>query len=1544
MLHQETLKCLQIAENFEERTFQESPNKEIYFDKMSKKMAEIHQRRQQAAQAAMQGNQMGVPMPMGNVMGMPQNGMGNMGNMQNLGLGNGMNMNMNNMNNMGMGMNMNGMGNNGMAMAMQNQMGANGQQNPNFPAQLQRQMQPSPIPQQNQQLPNNTLDPSALQNTQMQNQNQMMRQQMMNQSIQQQASQPKQPPNMNATAPMGGGGAIGNDVVNNAKRIYDSLSEEKKNQMRAGFMNNLNEQQKASVAKDGDPLFKFLIMKSKEQKQRQAQMNQQNGGNMQMGNNNVMGVNANSAQQTPASQPGGSNNFDFSSIMGQQQNAIKSQESGEQVVPASNNNMGVGQMNMSQGVNPQQLLANQNNQGGNTNNQMQFLAMQQRMAQQRQMALQNQMQQQGMGSQQAQNQSQSQLHGQRGGLNTPNALNGGQVNSPAMNMNMLNRPMAPPGQTTPSTPQPNRPQMPQTPVNPANQLVQHHQSMINQNNTQVNQRGQGPTPQQQLMMANLPEPLKQRFAGLAPEQMQQVLQRIRENPTQYAAIAQGLQNGGPGMMQQNMGMGGPQVGSQQQMMQGMPPNMSNAVPAFNSQPPANQSQQQQQQQQGPNNAQPNHMQKMQQQQAQALRQRAMDLGEYAKPVPQNLGIQLPSEARTWGDIKRHIQENQGVMPPNLLEKLHTLQQQWYTAHPEDFRLAMTQLQAQMRGQHMQAQQSQQQMPPSARPPSAQPAPNGQAPPAQMVPPNAQMQQQQQANQSGSVLNVNQMQLKQPTPEQIQMFRQNTPNAANMTDVEIRNALMRRRQQGLAAHQQQAQQAHQMQQAANIRRAQALAGGGPAPVPDANLQQQQKQQRPAQQQQQPPIQQMNTQGQKRQQSGSDDVMEIPNPNQQPSMNNAQRQGAPQMPQGPFKFPTKTELEKMDPPQKLMVMERMRQMDAFRKAQGGLVNPQGAAAAQQPQTQVQQPAGAQQKQPGQPQSGPGVTAPEMQALENKVKALWEEVKRTTPKGPPITLDSEGLTQVQVSLKRLWAAVKNLDRTFFPALRAQQFGEERVKQAMRAKIIVEQNSADSEGTTKDYLSVSPAELRKLEVFIGQYFTALRDLKNRQDAARAAAAGTNPAQQQAAQTAAQPAKPPPPAAPLRKQSQSHARKQSAANKAPPAPTDNTKTFDWGGAQSPQGVPKYENTRSELTADKLKLPPQKKRRTGGQAGSAESTPAATISTPQGAGASPSVTGTKAQAAGQPTKLQPQVKVEAPKFRCDDPLCEYSIRGFDTQEQLKQHNETTHKPVEDPLQFLQDVLTASEKTLQIEKPAIAQKAVPQQHGKPMPIVAMKKEGQTPDAKTETITPRLASALGKATAKPTPMQGKKVADAKTSDQVAEVPEKEKTLLESMAAKIGYDLPVCEAPRPSTPPPVVMYENSIFEDLMMNNGIADGSNWFDYTADLRDAHWDLHPELESSPEPTPSDGTSQSSRESDVSQSERLRINFEWDAFGNGDTAVPEGLLQSLDIGLGGDGAMVDANGKETKTDEQFNWSDDMSSWDALFGPNAGLDDEPVGMVF
>ena len=1534
MLHQETMKCISIAESFEERTLHESANKEIYMDKMSKKMAEITQKREQAARN-LQANQFGMPMNNNN-MGMPPNVMGNLNNMQNGGMG-GMNMNMSNMG-MGMGMNLNtNMGNNSMGMGMPN----GGQQN--FPAQLQRQMQPSPIPpQRNQQPPNNTLDPAALQNPQMPQQ--MPQQQMpnMNQNMSQQTPRQQQPPsmsmNMNGQAAIPGGVPSGPEIIAHAQRQYDSIPEERKTQMRSSLMATMNDQQKANASKDGDPLFKFMISKAKEAliKQRQVRLSQgaaQTGVGMQMGNNN-----ANVVQQTPVSQAGAPN-FDFANIMGQQANAIKLQESGEQVVPASNNtSMGLnGQVNMSQGVNPQQLLANQNNQGGPNAQQMQYLAMQQRMQQekQRQINMQNQMaQQQSMAQQQ---QAQNQLRGQPGGLNAPNALNGGQVNSPSMNMNMLNRPMAPPGQAAPSTPQPNRPQnMPQTPANPASQLAQHYQSMVNQNNVQMNQGGQGLTPQQQqVLISRLPQEVKEKLAKVPAEQLSTILQRMRDNPQQFGPMLAGLQ-GGVSMPQQNM-----QMGNQQSMMSGMPPNMSNAVPAFNSQPPQNQDQAHQ-----GTNDQAGFITKAQTAQQMIMRQRAMDLKEFPKPVLHNLGIQVPPEVRNWGELRQHIQRNQAVLPPDLLQKLGIHQQQWYNAHPEEVKAAMLAFQQLMRNvsqQKAQAQQQQQQQlqqaPPSSRPQSAAPAPNGQAPPAQMVAPSAPMQQQ--PNPNLSFMNLNQLQIRNPGPDDIQNFRQNVPNSGNMSDDQIRATMMRRMQQHRAQQQQQLQQA-QMQ------RAQALANGQLTGALQAAPQQQP--QRPAQQQQ-APNQQMNVQGQKRQQSGSDDVMEIPNPNQpqmhmsQPAATQPNQQGQPQMPAG---MPSREQMAKMDQQQRLLFIQKMKQMDALRKAQ--YVH-QGATAQQQQQPQPQQASTLPQQQSAtsgqqqQPTGMPGVSAEEFKQVENRIKQLWLEVQKATPKGPPMQLDSQGIELVTTSLRKLWPAVMNLDRTFYPALLAPHIGEARVREAMKAKITVQQNAIDDKGTVREYISVSPQDIKKQEVFIGQYFTALKEIKARQDAVRAqaqAASGVTQAQQAPAQKVTQAAKPPQPQAPAppeRKASQqSHARKASAANKAPPAPTEN-KTFDWG-AQSPHGVPKYEPTRSELTADKLKLPPQKKRRTAQQADSQEPTPPAQTTTPQAAGSSPNVAGVKSQTAEQAKKLQAQPKVEAPRFKCDDSMCEASIRGFETEEMLRQHKETEHKPVEDPFKLLEDALSTAEKSLKAEKPAVAPKAPAQPRGKPVLSgkSALKKDGLTPDIKTENGAQRPGS-VGKGAAKSTVTPaGKKGADTKRPDSAVDVPEKEKTLLESMANKIAFDLP---APEPTQPDAPIDPTQDIFEDLLMGVQTADGHTFLDDWTDLQDfsnvTDWGLRPEPESSPSLTPSEGT-QSSRASDISQTERLRINLEWDAFGNGDTGVPEVLLQTL--GLGEDAVMVDAGaGKkdddEKKADDPLDWHSDLMNWDSMFGANAGL---------
>ena len=113
------------------------------------------------------------------------------------------------------------------------------------------------------------------------------------------------------------------------------------------------------------------------------------------------------------------------------------------------------------------------------------------------------------------------------------------------------------------------------------------------------------------------------------------------------------------------------------------------------------------------------------------------------------------------------------------------------------------------------------------------------------------------------------------------------------------------------------------------------------------------------------------------------------------------------------------------------------------------------------------------------------------------------------------------------------------------------------------------------------------------------------------------------------------------------------------------------------------------------------------------------------------------------------------------------------------------------------------------------------------------------------------------------------------------------------------------------------------------------------------WGLRPDdvagVPSSPETTPK--SSSASLNSDVSGSDNLRINFEWDAFGNGDVAVPEMLnaaVSGLGLGTGEPSTSTEhattgqdqqaANEKkdDEKTVDPFEWSvDNNVSWDNIF---------------
>jgi hypothetical protein len=138
-------------------------------------------------------------------------------------------------------------------------------------------------------------------------------------------------------------------------------------------------------------------------------------------------------------------------------------------------------------------------------------------------------------------------------------------------------------------------------------------------------------------------------------------------------------------------------------------------------------------------------------------------------------------------------------------------------------------------------------------------------------------------------------------------------------------------------------------------------------------------------------------------------------------------------------------------------------------------------------------------------------------------------------------------------------------------------------------------------------------------------------------------------------------------------------------------------------------------------------------------------------------------------------------------------------------------------------------------------------------------------------------------------------------------------------------------------------------------------FDDPTGARVTDWGLRPDdatgAHSSPETTPK--SSSASLNSDVSGGDNLRINFEWDAFGNGDVAVPE-MLNAAVSGLGlGSGessksaehgaANQDQDTAQSKKDDEktvdaFEWSADNDvSWDNIFA-SQGNDGVQFDMSF
>ncbi|KAL2350862.1 hypothetical protein BJ546DRAFT_954331 [Cryomyces antarcticus] len=1418
-----------------------------------------------------------------------------------------------------------------------------------FPPQLQHQMQASPIPP----LPPNTasmgMNNSNLQATMLANQP---------------AQQGVLPPGTHLTPAENG------NINRLAQQMVQNTPIETLNMLRKTVIEKMTPQQRQSFHNQNmDPVLQHFrraagrLLQAKAQQQQQArsaalQVGQgQEPGAVLGGMRPQTAMSQRSAQQpqTTQGQPGGQE-FDPTQFLGQQAEGLRSQDAGQLVVPASNNvNPQLG--NFSQAGVPQIPNQTMGVPGQMANpmaqRQQQFLNAQQAQRDQglRVSQMQANVQNQALNVAQAQAHANS-LRGQPGGMNASQPT----LQSPAMSM--LNRPMGPSGQPPNVTPQQRAqqrvPQMAQhSPAQADAQLAAQAQQQAQQRMAAAQGQQFGIRNNSLQIPAHYPTSMKQQLANLPDQAVRDLLAKFNSNnpSNQFAQYSQTGQQINP-----------------QPMQNGQLANVSMNAPGSNLPSGI-----QQGHQQGPGvpvNPQMALQQRMLHQQAMQMRQ--MDLGPFPPHLlSQSVFQSLPEDVKTWGQLKEWTQQNP-TLPEGTVDKLRQYQQ----------------LQLNQFRNHAQNAQAQQNAPPVSNggPRPAQ-QPGGQAPQAQMVP-SGNSQAQMQPRMGMQQGQLGELPFSPPTLQEIQQVRARLPQLQNAPDDAIRaminkqklsqlqkmdpaafqryvayNAALRQQQQAaMRQAQQQSQQPPQNQvmqpgqpQAQQQRLQQPNQPSQPPPPsklaqpppPSKSARPPQATQQPGPPPQAAPSTLVVQQGQKGQKRpNNDDVVEIANPNiTPPKAQQATKMQATSSQQRPMNL-TAQQLSQLTPEQR----------QAALRAQAMQRGPSQNQIQSQNQNQNQQP---QRLQPPQalqvPANDPAVVERARQkALQNqKMRSIYAEMAAKTPKDPLVQIPDNVKDQMAVKLRSFLPQIVMLEK--YMGSYFQIMDDENVLREMVQLRFLLGHQMRKDGSVKDYWSIGPdaldATMRKVANLLRLFQVKANEAQRKAAMHAQLAAGISQQQQQPQQpnaplqqpqqqqqqvqegaTSAAPTSQPQLSA-ANLQQQQHAlevvRNNSLhrrQNSRPPAAPTTAQPLFAVGAASPQGIPVYGS--NELTVDKLKFPPQKKRKPNGQqGGSAVSTPANQI-TP-GSIASPNV---GKIATPELKRVQPKEEVK-PTFRCEDMDCESSINGFLTQTELDRHKEDEHKKIEDPFAYVLEVMAAAQgldkdgnrKPVKVEaKPTAPAVAKPQPPAAAQPTAA---QIQMTKVKQEANTPTpAAAAVG------TPMNrilsqqaGIKASPSGSANNLLKTPSKPvgKVQTPGSGATIStpakkFQPPVKAGPTPKVPTLNDSAPQQEPEDPWATSLISQAQILEAFSGILDDVPGTSTEMFALRPEPSPAESSnSTEARESDVSETDKLDIFFDWDAFPSleDSTGLGGGLSTDLAQGLsladeGQDVlAMLDAYGAE-----------------------------------
>ncbi|KAL8933295.1 MAG: hypothetical protein Q9216_006432 [Gyalolechia sp. 2 TL-2023] len=1009
-------------------------------------------------------------------------------------------------------------------------------------------------------------------------------------------------------------------------------------------------------------------------------------------------------QQTPGVQQGFEPPFD--QIIGQQQDALRSQEAGQVVVPASNPQANPDQRNAARASAQQQM----NMQGGvnrsvpnaNANN-MQSQPFWNPQASQRNM---NNIPGINGSTQAANFPSASQapsnvLQGQPGGLD--NQITRTPSQTPGMpNLNKA----APPGQTpnmwSQRTPQIGQAKSPGVSLAP--QAMQQSAERPEAGQQRPPNFQNMPTQMQQ-QLANMPEEQRRVFLMNLQRrqfQSQQMQQHQREQaasqPAAKMANAKAAVNGSfpmssqagqPGMTNgstaalsnQNMAVPQPMLqknNSGQPSFPQQPGGPSRQQPAPGHPPPP--------QRGTPQHPVPTTLSK---EQVRQMDQKVFPAEMLSKGSQL---AQIPKDVKTWGQLKDFVSKHASSLPPGTASKLEHLQ-------------AL---------QHRSQQQE-------GRPTQPGPAPAGvpqqQAPFAQMVSqPNLQAP-------ATAPRPPNMMNIPPPSIDEIQAMRvQLPPNLKGASDAQVIGLITRMKQSAMARNTQVQPQAFQNGNGVSRgQQGQSNQGQGPSGQSNFNLHQHVNQTQSPGQQTQKVSGQAVKQGQgnrnnsatKQSQKGvkrgsPDDVVEVPNPSLSTAQSGANGQAPAQATKQQSVSTTQAGKAAVNIPasssQRDLVSNQSQGMEAQNARAQGL---------------------------------PTVSKEELDHHRDvRLKQLMTEVGHNQPSRRPVPMSAQVKAQMAHKLREFGPMIQRMESSF-PAFFRNNPDEAVAKQLIQIRQLIKAQYRDAQFNLVDHFTISPSELEDASNNIRQYFVYVMKMFGKRPNNASQTGERQQNQRQPQQPTSNQEKAQLSAANLKEQQNMLQAQRAAAmqkhhpgqgSRAPPAPTSDKPPFPLG-PQSPHGIP-HAYGPTTLTADQLILPVPKRRKSNHHQPSAGSTPVPVQeakSTPQAIKlASPEV---------------PKARIPQMSFKCGVSTCVAGQNGFTTQIELEEHNMNEHEPkeevIEDPMEFALESMRVALGLDENGKPKVQKETLEAPKMKTslssQSHMAIKQEASTPMARSSTQT-------------------------------------------------------------------------------------------------------------------------------------------------------------------------------------------------------------------